>query len=302
MSGIRSCVGSLAAAALVLAAGLASFASAQDAASLREQEAALRERLSNSPFRRPVVLESTEANGALKGDVYAVLAHPFGIVGQALPAAEGWCVILMLQTNIKDCRLRGTGGASVLSVNVGRTYDQPLGDTYQVDFNYRVAASTPDHLAILLTADSGPVGTRNYRVVFEATPLDAKRTFVHLSYAYRYGAAARLAMKGYLATTGRDKVGFSVVDRKPDGAPVYVAGERGMIERNTMRQYLAIEAYLGAHGLPPGTQQEKRLNDWFAAIERYPRQLGEDIGREAYLDMKRRELGRRQTASAAAPA
>lgn len=63
---------------------------------------------------------------------------------------------------------------------------------------------------------------------------------------------------------------------------------RGAIERNTMRYYLAIEAYLGSLSLPPAQQQEYRLTNWFAATERYP-QLYE-ITRQQYLSMKRDEL------------
>src|SRR6185295_20126211 len=117
----------------------------------------------------------------------------------------------------------------------------------------------------------------------------------HLSYSYDYGMAGRIAMQAYLSTTGRNKVGFSVVERGPDGAPVYMRGERGVIERNTMRYYLALEAYLGALGVPAAERQEKRLNDWFTAIERYPRQLRDEMDREQYLSMKRRELARRQS-------
>ena len=73
---------------------------------------------------------------------------------------------------------------------------------------------------------------------------------MHLSYSYDYGVAARVAMQGYLATIGRDKVGFSVVGTQADGQPVYIGGTRGVVERNTMRYYLAIEAYLGALSLP----------------------------------------------------
>ncbi len=58
-------------------------------------------------------------------------------------------------------------------------------------------------------------------------------------------------MQGYLATIGRDKVGFSIVGSRADGQPVYVHGTRGVIERNTMRYYVAIEAYLGTMALPP---------------------------------------------------
>jgi hypothetical protein len=282
---------------LLCGAFLSSAVSAQDAAALRAREAELREQLANNPFRRPLVLESAEASGVLKGDVYAVIAQPFEIVGQALPSTAGWCDILMLQTNVKNCSARGTGADSVLRVAISRRFDQSLADAFQVDFNYRVVAATPDYLEVRLNADAGPIGTKNYRIVLEAIPLDAKKSFVHLSYSYAYGVAARLAMQGYLATSGRDKVGFSVVERKPDGTPLYVGGERGVIERNTMRYYLAIEAYLGAFGLPAAQQQEKRLNDWFAAIDRYPRQLRE-MTREEYLSMKRRELARQQSASA----
>jgi len=68
---------------------------------------------------------------------------------------------------------------------------------------------------------------------------------------------------------------------------------RGVIERNSMRYYLAIEAFLGALSAPPQAQLEKRLRDWFVATERYPRQLHE-MEQTAYLEMKRREHQRQQ--------
>jgi hypothetical protein len=68
---------------------------------------------------------------------------------------------------------------------------------------------------------------------------------------------------------------------------------RGVVERNTMRYYLAIEAFLGALSELPQAQLEKRLHDWFAAVERYPLQLHE-MEQGAYLDMKRREYRRQQ--------
>jgi hypothetical protein len=71
---------------------------------------------------------------------------------------------------------------------------------------------------------------------------------------------------------------------------------RGVAERNTMRYYLAIDAYLDSIALPAPQQLEKRLQAWFDATEKYPRQLRE-VDREAYLRMKRDEV-RRQAASA----
>jgi hypothetical protein len=68
---------------------------------------------------------------------------------------------------------------------------------------------------------------------------------------------------------------------------------RGLVERNTMRYYLAIEAFLGALSSPPQARLEKSLHDWFSAIERYPRQLHE-LEQSEYLDMKRKEYLRQQ--------
>jgi hypothetical protein len=272
-------------------------AHAQDAAALHAREAALGGRLAKNQFQKPLVIESRQAHGVLEGDVYAVVAYPYGIVGPALQGMDHWCDILMVHLNVKDCVAHGSGRESILSVALGRRFDQPLADAYRIDFAYRVASSTPAYLEVLLTAGAGPLGTKDYRIVLEATPADARTTFVHMSYSYAYGAAAGLAMQGYLATIGRDKVGFTIVDRDPDGAPVYLGDVRGVIERNTMRYYLAIEGYLAAYALPAAEQPERRLQSWFAAVERYPRQLHE-MQRDEYLSMKHRELARQRAESA----
>jgi hypothetical protein len=68
---------------------------------------------------------------------------------------------------------------------------------------------------------------------------------------------------------------------------------RGVVERNTMRYFLAIEAHLGALSVPAAGRMEKSLRDWFAGSERYPRQLHE-MEQGAYLSMKRREHLRQQ--------
>jgi hypothetical protein len=103
----------------------------------------------------------------------------------------------------------------------------------------------------------------------EAIPLEDGRTFVHLAYSYAYSAGALFAMQSYLNTFGASKVGFTVVDKQPDGQPVYVGKMRGALERNTMRYYLAIDAYLRALSAPLHEQFEKRIRGWFEATERY---------------------------------
>jgi hypothetical protein len=276
-------------------------AQAQDAAALRARHASLREPLASNQFQRPLVLESTQNSNDLKGDVYAVIDQPFAVVAPALQTMEQWCELLILHLNVKHCSTAGKAPNEVLSLAVGRKFDQPLADAYRVDFSYSVSATGTDYMRVQMTADTGPLSTRNYRLALEAVPLDAKRTFLHMSYSYAYGMAARMAMQGYLATVGRDKFGFSITGKSDVGKPVYIDGVRGVVERNTMRYYLAIEAYLGALSTPPADQTEKRLRDWFDAVERYPQQLHE-LDRNEYLDMKRREVQRQQaTAKAAKP-
>jgi len=85
-----------------------------------------------------------------------------------------------------------------------------------------------------------------------------------------------------------------VTGKGANGEPAYIGGVRGVVERNTMRYYLAIDSFLQFTNAAPTAQLEKRLQAWFTAIERYPRQL-HDLDRGAYLEMKRAEYLRQQT-------
>src|SRR5450759_1905980 len=268
-------------------------ADANSAASLRAKYGALQGQLSHNQFQRPLYMDSSEISRGVTGDIYAVINYPFATAGAALNGPARWCDILSLHLNTKYCRASTSSQGSVLNVNIGKKHDQPLDEAYRVDFAYRVAAETPNYLKVRLNADEGPLSTRNYRIMLEAIPLEDERTFIHLAYSYTYGLAGRLAMQAYLGTIGSDKVGFTVVGKQSDGQPLHVGGMRGLVERNTMRYYLAIEAFLGALSTPPQARLEKRLHGWFAAVERYPRQLHE-MEQGEYLDMKRKEYLRQQ--------
>ncbi|MDM0089056.1 MULTISPECIES: hypothetical protein [unclassified Variovorax] len=262
-------------------------AAAQDAAALKARHQALTARLADNPFQRRLVLDSTESPDRLSGDIYAVVDHPFAELS-ALERPANWCEVLMLHLNTKHCVVKGGEAAPVVEVAIGRKFDQPLDQAQRVPFTWGGAAATADYLSVRLSAASGPMSTRDYRIGFEATPLSAKQSFVHLSYAYGYGTAARLAMQAYLGTLGSDKVGFT-----PKGASGYVGGVRGVVERNTMRYYLAIDAFLDA---PRPEQLDRRLAAWFDATERYARQLHE-TERSEYLEMKRSEYARLKSGS-----
>ena len=255
---------------------------------LRAQYKTMMPALASNPFHRKLVLQSEEGSGKLSGNIYAVVEHPYAAVASAFKLPATWCSVLMLHLNTKYCGVQGSGASPTINVAVGRKFDQPVADASQVTFDYALRAATADYLDVNLNAASGPMSTRDYRIVLEATPIDASTTFIHLGYSYGYGTAARIAMQAYLGTIGSDKIGFTVTGRTGRGEPDYIGGVRGMVERNTMRYYLAIDAYLDA---PLPQQQDQRTAAWFDATEQYALQLHE-MSKDDYVGMKKNEYRR----------
>ena len=266
------------------------FAAGDPATTLIARYEAVSERITHSPLGEPVYLTSAQGAGVLTGDIDAVVAHPFAGLSETLLRPAAWCDALLLHLNVKYCRAGGTPAG--LSVALGRKVDQSLEDTYRVAFRFDASASTAHYFKVDLAAPAGPLGSRDYRIDLEAVALDAEHSFLHLHYSYRLGLEARLASETYLATTGAHKIGFTVVG-EDHGRPVYIGGLRGAVERNVMRYYLALEAYLAAPELPAGGRFASCLERAFEATERHAPQLHE-IDREAYLAMKRREYARQQ--------
>jgi hypothetical protein len=278
----------LASSVLALACACSAGAQAQDAAAgaaaLHARYDALKDQIAHNAFGRPLVLQSTQQSDQLEGQVHARIDQPYAAVQKALLGPANWCGILILHLNVKMCHAQPAG----LDLALGRKYDQPASEAYKLHFDYKLDASGPDYFKAELGSPDGPLGTRDYRIAVEAAPLDATHTLLFMRYSYGFGFAARVAMNAYLATAGSDKVGFSVAGKDADGKPEYVGGVRGLVERNTMRYYLAIEDYVGA---PAPEQLEQRLAAWFDATERWPRQLHE-LERADYLSMKRAETQR----------
>jgi hypothetical protein len=244
-------------------------------------------KLQNSPFGAPIYLQSAETDGSSRVDMYGILNRPFNAVKTALQSPPNWCDITSLHINIKACTFRKKGELWQLTLYSGRKFYQPPSDGYPLKLKFRTVAQRPQFLDVALSADEGPLHTRDHRMTLQATPLDAGRTFIHFSYSYRYGAMARMAMRSYLSTLGREKVGFSTVAGK-DGKPYYIDGERGAIERNAVRYYLAVESYIDSLNYPAAGGFEHRLNEWYDLTAKYPRQLKEDEKGE-YLAMKKKE-------------
>jgi hypothetical protein len=265
----------------------------------------LADKLAHNPYGQPLHLVAEETDRRVTGDAYAVLGHPFSEAARPLSEATQWCEILLLPFNTKHCEAATESpDLLALTIFVGRKYTTPLERTHRLDFHFDVAERRDDYLRVVLTAPDGPFGTRDYRIVLELVPVGEGRAFLHFGYSYVYGKLARAAMQAYLSTIGAHKVGFTTEGDDEEGHPALVRGMRGVMERNTMRYYLAIEAYLTALEAPAAERPARMIDAWFAAVERYPRQLHE-LERGEYVAMKRQEFERmrkgvspaRQTAS-----
>lgn len=265
---------------------------------LRQKFFVLKPYLENNQFQRPLYLNSVELDYSIRGDIYAVLDYPFADANKAFndPGAgpANLCQIMMLHLNTKYCKIVNGKNGKILSTRIGKKYEQPLEEAYEMDFNYR-NESVPGtgYLRVELRSEIGPVSTKDYLIMIRIVSLNGNRSFLHLSYSLGYGFAARTAMQIYLATIGRDKVGFTRLDNPPGTEPRYIGGLRGVVERNTMRYYLAIEAFLNSMYLPPDKRLSRRLTRWYDATENYARQLHE-VGRQEYLQMKYDEFQRLQ--------
>ncbi|EPC01536.1 hypothetical protein L861_16830 [Litchfieldella anticariensis FP35 = DSM 16096] len=253
------------------------------------------EEIAGSPFDEPLQVASEERRYSVSGSVYARIPHSLETLTQELRSASAWCDIMFLHLNVEACLHdeRKDSDVSGLQIHVGRQDYQPLSEAERLDLNLRVVSMYDQYLAIVVEGDEGPYSTRAFRLQLQAMPYSEHESLVHLRYSLVFGWPARVAMSAYFAFGGRDRVGFTIEGYGADGEPRYVGGTRGMIERNVMRFYLALAVHLDTRAVPEAERLDERLRRWFAATERYPRQLHE-LDEQRYLEQKRREYERQE--------
>jgi hypothetical protein len=281
-----------AALAAALAWCVATAAPAADAAAdaLLQQRLALQARLLASPFGQPLLLDSREQPDSLSGEVHAELPVPIGRLQAMLGSGAALCEMLLLHLNVRACRTRGPVGSEPIVLLVGPKRLDTTALLHRMAYQARVDPPGADIARLTLSAPTGPLGTRDYRIAIEAVAIDAARSFVRLSYGYGFGLMGRAALQAYLATAGRTKIGFSL-ETAADGGRQPVRGARGAMERNVMRYHLALLAYAQVEGEPGGERTEARLRRWFELTERHAAQLHE-MPLEDYLREKRQDIAR----------
>lgn len=261
--------------------------------SLLAQYQIIKTQLKANQYGAPVVIHSDFQEDKATGEVYALVSHDFKTVAANLGTSGHWCDVVLLHINVKGCDINASkSSADQLTLYVGRRYYQTPDEAHEMHYRFRKVNAISDYLHVDLTAGDGPFGTSDYLLTFEVIPFDASSSFIHFKYSYQYGLMAKLAIDGYLATIGRHKVGFTVIDHDKENQPIYVQGLQGIVERNSMRYFLAIRSFLDTAGLS-SEQWENRINHWYQLAGDFERQFLE-VREKDYLDTKRKEFLNRE--------
>lgn len=237
-------------------------------------------------------VHSWEGADLLGAEIESRLDHPFAQVRETLTEAEAWCEFIPLVFNVKACTFERREEGTWLTFHIGRKFHHSAAQAIRLRYRFRVQENSPTSVRIHLFAAEGPHGTGDYLIELQARPTADGQTALVFHSSFRPSWRSRLATRVYLSGAGRDKVGFSI-EGYQNGEPVYARGVKGVVERNAMRYFLALKAYLDTLHLPEEERFEARLQAWFAATERYPRQLRE-MEKEEYLEGKRREWQNQQ--------
>jgi len=232
-------------------------------------------------FQHPVRVESGLEDRRLAGEVWSVAPGRYAEVRALLEQPEHWCDIVSLHLNVKACVHYTEGGRQRIVMYLGYKVFQTPEEAHPLDVELELA-SDAERIAARMVAGDGPYGTSDYELDLEARPLAEGRTLLHFEYAYRFSWIAEAAMRLFLETWARHKVGFSLDDEQQP-----IRGFRGLVERNSIRYHLALQAFLEHPGRDEAAR-EGRWRRWFELTERHARQLHE-IERDEYLDAKRRE-------------
>lgn len=259
-----------------------------DLTGMQQKHQKLKGSLLNNVFALPVYIESKSEKKSQQGDIYGIIYHPYSTVKSALTSPKNWCDIVPQHLNIKACTYQYKNNHCQLTLYSGRKYYKEPNKTYKLEYTYSATLHQNNYFRTLLDAKDGPLGTHNYIIFVEAIPINDRSTFIHFRYSYNQGFWARVVMKSYLSTLARNKVGFTIIKTNKKNEPVYIGGIRGVIERNVIRYYFAIQSYLDTLNIEPGKQFRARINNWFDLTKKHHKQLYE-MNKQDYLKYKQAE-------------
>jgi hypothetical protein len=275
-------------------------ATADSAAELRARYRELVTTVDSNPFHAPLTVSSREQGEVVSAEVYGVIDKPFAQVAKVIASPRGWCEFMLLSLHIKTCTQQGNGDDGKVTLYLGTKDYQTPDASYEITYVFAVT-SDQEHVLVGLDAPTGPMGSKRNHIMVEAVPVNG-HTILHFLSSIQLSGVSRIATSTYLATIGRSRIGFTTIMNEA-GLPVPIKGVQGMIERNAMRYFLALQSHLEGQSVPEERRFEWRMDDWFERTERFHDQLYE-TPKEKYLVNKRREranqMERQQRVDAAA--
>lgn len=235
----------------------------------------------------PLRIESQESGRHLRVNIYGIVNHPFPRVAAILSKPAVMCDFLILNLNVKTCVYKQEDPRVEMMIYVSGKRYAPLFLALEINPYFELQKNNNNYMRVLMASRRAVWGIKEYSVIVEATPF-GKSTLVRFTSQYHAGRLNMAATMVYLKTFARSKVGFTVVSQNSQGEPQYVGGMQGIIERNAVRSYLALQAYLETASVPAEQRFEMRLRRWYELTNVYPRQLHE-LQWQTYLSNKRRE-------------
>jgi len=246
----------------------------------------LQPQLKQNAFGEPFYLQANVQKELSTGDVYGTMPYAYDLVASTLVTPLQLCKAVMLHINIKGCVVQNHNPSNpTIDMYAGKKEYQDPQSAFKVSYKFSVIEHAAKYTLISMTADKGPLKTEDIAIYVECLPINKQSTFIHFSYSAKYGGLARLALNTYLATLGRHKVGFTATGTDKNGEPLYIKGIQGVVERNTMRYFFALEAYFDTYNKP----YDAALNRWFDYVEKFPKQLYE-VTRDEYIESKNHEI------------
>jgi len=247
------------------------------------------QQLNNSSLRDhhplPLTFETTYIDGQGSTHLYLLSDISYTSFAQFF-GKNTWCEALILQIHIKACLQHSN---NLLDIYLGTDdYAEP-DDVFKFEYVVNKRELSSDYLQLSMTAQDGPLDSKNYRINLEIIPTVDGKSFIHFHFQAFYGFFIRTTISTYLLTAGRNKVGFSILNPTSTGQFKYLTGMEGILERNAIRYVLAFLAYLEVN---PKEENKNWLDDslqrWHRYTEKFYQQLYE-ISLDDYRQLKKAE-------------
>jgi len=234
----------------------------------------------------PIYLETVQKEKVLNVNLLGLFPFKFSDVAEVVARPASYCEFLPLMLNVKSCVITEINPVTRMKFYVaGKHYTPPLA-SYRIHAVFRLVDRTSEKIRIRLESEEDSAGKTGYDVDLVAIPLEGQ-TLLYLKSRYAPGRVTRMATNTYVNVFAHDKPGFTEI-QKPGGEKKLITGFPAVIERSSVRAYLALKAYMINFHLPPAKRFEACLGTWYDLNRPYKKQLYE-LERDEYLQIKRRE-------------